>query len=116
MPYSLSWQWLFYFPSTRRPSQSLKKLCTTSPLPTAVSSAQPQQQPQGEHLGPGHLQPLDEQAKEEGLGRHAQALQGLAGGREEQHAPVLLTAQEAAGERHVAQVLHKLPCEKEGRH
>ena len=79
-----------------------------------MSGAQSQQQAQGEHLGPGHLQPLDEQAEEEGLWGQAQALQRLTGGGEEQHSPVLLTAQEAAGERHVAQVLHKLPCEEEG--
>ena len=116
MPYSLSWQWLFYFPSTRRPSQSLKKLCTTSPLPTAVSSAQPQQQPQGEHLGPGRLPLLDENAEEVGRVGQQQLLQGLEGGADVQEAAVLSAAQEAAGERHVAQVLHKLPCEKEGRH
>lgn len=41
---------------------------------TVVFGAKPQEEPEGEHLGPGHLQFLDEQAKQEGLTGEREAL------------------------------------------
>lgn len=76
---------------------------------TVVLSAEPQQQPQREDLGPGDLQLVDEEAEQEGPGGEREAVQRLTAGREEQHPGVILAAQEAAGEGQVIQLLQKLP-------
>lgn len=76
---------------------------------TVVFSSEPQKEPDWKDFSPGHLQFLDEQAEQEGLGGQSEAIERLAARREEEHSSVVLTAQERARECHVVQFLQELP-------
>lgn len=76
---------------------------------TVVFSSEPKKEPDWKDFSPGHLQFLDEQAEQERLGGQSEAIERLAGRREEEHSSVVLTAQERACECHVVQFLQELP-------
>lgn len=75
---------------------------------TSVFSPQSQHETQRKGFGPGHLCSVDQQAKEVGLVRQREALNGLESGAHVQKACVILTAQEATAKQGQRQMFGNL--------
>lgn len=86
----------------------LQKLLQQCLLLTPVFSSEPQHQPDGEHLGPGSLPLLDEDAKQVWWGWEHQVLQGLIGRCNVQEPSVFFASKEALAEKGVSQVANNV--------